>query len=485
MASSRRRFLEGTAASIAAGLLGGCGGKAGSAGAGSLPADAAAPRPDAASPPPPRPDAAPADAAPDAGPVEPPEDVAESDAFPLGVASGDPSDGRAVVWARYAGDRPLLLVAWEMRGDAYARQIASLDVRPADGGFVHAELEGLAAGARHRYAFFELDGSRRLARSPVGAFRAALAPSALEPLVLGAVSCTTINRAPFRTLERAAMRDLDLFLLCGDTAYCDGAITLPEYRDKWAEHLATAGYRALRARTAVAATWDDHEVENNFDPETLDPGQLAAARQAFFENLPVRRDPVEPTRIWRRLRWGRTLDLFVLDSRSERRPSTRDTPEAEYLSRAQLDWLMRGLQQSTAAFKLIVNSVPIANYPGVFDVQARDRWEGYPAQRRALLAFIDDLRIPGVLWVSGDFHLAAMGRVATEGPGAGAIEILAGPGAQLGNVLAPTLQPPQFDWASAESNYTTLALDPATRAVTVRYHDAADALLAERTYMLG
>ena len=61
-------------------------------------------------------------------------------------------------------------------------------------------------------------------------------------------------------------------------------------------------------------------------------------------------------------------------------------PEAEYLSPAQFDWLVAGLQASPAVFKIVLNSVPIGEFPYP---SVRDRWAGYPAQREALLSAIN------------------------------------------------------------------------------------------------
>ena len=54
------------------------------------------------------------------------------------------------------------------------------------------------------------------------------------------------------------------------------------------------------------------------------------AMAAFARNLPLRLDA--PGRFWRRLSWGRTVDFFVLDARSE-----RNRAAGEYISRAQAD----------------------------------------------------------------------------------------------------------------------------------------------------
>jgi alkaline phosphatase D len=239
----------------------------------------------------------------------------------------------------------------------------------------------------------------------------------------------------------------------------------------------------------VIATWDDHEVGNNWSPETIDPELLARATQAFFEHLPIRRDEASPGRIWRKLRFGRTAEIFVLDGRSERRPSTRETDGATYLSREQMDWLKGGLAASEAVFKIVMNSVPIGNFPASFDLGSilldpADRWQGYPAARRELLSFIEDTPIPGVVFLSGDFHLACAGRAAPSGVGSRTLEILAGPGAQVANPLSYLLDEPQFDYATHSLNYATLALDPATRQIRVSYVGSSGSVLRELVYTL-
>ena len=215
------------------------------------------------------------------------------------------------------------------------------------------------------------------------------------------------------------------------------------------------------------------------------PTLFQAGSQAFFDHQPMRRAIDHPSRIWRSVRWGRTAEFFVLDCRSERKPSTRAGPDAEYVSPAQLDWLKKGLAASPARFKVILNSVPISEFGGaLFQPFGEDRWEGYPAQRREILQHIDDLSLPGVLWVAGDFHLASMGHVSRERPGHDAIEVLVGPGAQAPNVSPAYPRAPQFDWSSGINNYTTLGLDPSSGEVEITFHDAADRVLTRRSYPL-
>ncbi len=410
------------------------------------------------------------------------ERVPLSNDFPLGVASGDVHADGAVVWTRHADASALRLRAWEMAGDTYARRVVDAPVQPAEGGYVHVELRGLKPGAHYRYAFFQERDGELVARSDIGRFRAALPDDSSEPIVLGAVSCTDHDVVP-EPLARAAERDdLAAFLLLGDTSYNDGCFTLDQYRERWAKSLGRDAYRALRRSTSVLATWDDHEVTNDFNPETIDPERLATARRAFFEALPLRRLPEAPNRLWHSVRWGRTAEIFVLDSRSERKPSTLLTGEHQYLSPAQLTWLKEALASSPATFKVVMSSVPISDFG--FSALSPDGWRAYQRQRLELLRFVEDRRIGGVLWVAGDHHFASVGRVSPSGPGSSALEALAGPGAQGANPLYRQLVGPQWDFASGVNNYLAIHLDPASRRARLAFHDGAGKVIFDRAYTL-
>ncbi len=427
----------------------------------------------------------PEDAGVDAGqplPPDEPDAVPEAFNFPLGLASGDVEATRAVLWTRYDGLARLRLRVWRMEGEVYAERVADEVVVPGDGGFVHLDVDGLEAGRPYRYAFFEENVTGALAaRSGIGRFRAAFASGTKAPLVFGAVSCTKQGNTPSPVLRAGERSDLDLFLLLGDTSYNDGADTLPEYRTQWAANLGGPEYRKLRAATSVLATWDDHEVTNDFNPETISAAKLAVARKTYFEANPLRRDRVEPDRLWKSVRWGDTAEFFVLDSRAERKPSTRFNGQPQlYLSRAQMDWLKAGLAASTAVFKVILNSVPITDFG--FSAFTGDSWLSYRDQRNELLGHIEDQNVQGVLWLSGDHHFASVGWVSANGRGAGALEILAGPGAQSANPAWRLLQPPRWPYATGTNNYVTLHLEPMSREVRVVFHDGGGVELYSKTF---
>ena len=414
-------------------------------------------------------------------PISPPETIPEAPHFALGVSAGDLSGVRGVVWTQYAGTAPLAALVWRRNGDTYVEEHGPFPAQPADGGFVHVALEGLEPGARYRYTFVELEGTNRVARSMIGKFRAPIADTASEVLTFGAVACTEASR-PATVLARAAERtDLDAFVFVGDNAYCDGATTLDQYRGEYKAHFGRADHLAVRASTGMYITWDDHEIRNDLNPETIDPAQLTAAFKAFFEHAPVTEST--PKQIWRSARWGHTAEIFVLDCRSERKPSTIGSQNPQYIGPAQMTWLKTSLAASPATFKIIMNSVPITNMPTVWDAYPTDRWEAYGAQRTEILSYIDTAGITGVLWLAGDFHLAFISRVSTSGPGSTQREVLAGPGGQSSNPLLSSLTAPQFSYKTGTNNYTTLQLDPVGRSVTVRYYDAAGTMFHSESFV--
>ncbi len=372
--------------------------------------------------------------------------------FPLGVASADPTSDGVLLWTRYVGSEPLDALVW--RADAQASTALEL---AASGEYARVEVSGLEPGTTYRYAF--VAGTRR---SPEGRFRTAPAAGTRPIVRLGATSCTKQGHS-MSPLARAAERELDAFLHLGDTVYADGSLTVNDYRDVWASAFSNGNYQALRASTALLATWDDHEIGNNWAGGNLGAERTAAGKQVFFEHMPARRTD----RLWRSVRFGDTVEVFVLDSRGE-----RDRAAGRYLSTEQMTWLKSALEASTARFKLLMSSVPISKFDVTFfSPFADDRWEGYPASRAEILSHIDDRQIPGVLWVAGDFHLACSARVSLDGPGKNAREVLVGPGGQLSNISPSYPSGPQFDWASGINNFTQLELDPATGIIRASWVD--------------
>ena len=399
--------------------------------------------------------------------------LAPSALFPTGVTAGDARSESVLLSTLYTGQAPLNLAVYKG-----SELVTSRMVTPSERGFTEALVEGLLDDTSYEYVFSE-DPENPAKTSQRGRFRTAYPDSGVQNLRIGAVSCLRQTN-PMPVLDRVGARDdLHAFLLLGDTVYVDGSSSLEQYRAKWHEGLTQTPHVAARAAQSVIATWDDHEIINDANAEKLPGPQLEYARSAFFERIPTRRDAVG--RVWRSVHYGKTLEVLVLDCRGERRPSAK-----EYISVAQMSWLKQRLSSSQAMFKVIMNSVPITAFGGaLWQPFAPDRWEGFPLQREDILTYIDDHKIPGVLWVSGDFHLGLAGRVDIQGPGAKAIEILVGPGSSDPNPSPAYPTGPQWDFTSGRNTYSTFDFDVAEHAVEVDFRDATDQVLFSKRYVLG
>jgi alkaline phosphatase D len=399
--------------------------------------------------------------------------------FPQTVASGAMKPDSAVLWTRASGADEVTLRVWREVSSTEVALVTEQKLPVPDGGNVKVKVEGLAAATWYRYGFF--DGPLQQ-RSPLGKVRTAFPADWKEPLTVGATSCASYRYAPFTPLVAMGEQKLDFWVHLGDVSYNDGAGSLDEFRTKWKAQLADPGYRALMPSAGGYLIWDDHDFVNNVDPEAMGPTHplIVAGKASWFETLPVERGPND--RIWTSYRWGKTAEFFVMDCRMERRPSTRETAGAQYLSREQMDWLKDGVKNSPCHFKVLCNSVPITLMPPPLWGSQGDRWQGYVAAREELLGFLDAQDIQNVWFLSGDFHLGLVMRVEKAGARRRLIEIAAGPAGNinpLSLVLEPgqeankklAFPPDQFLFAGGGFLTTTLTFDPQADTVRVVFID--------------
>lgn len=414
--------------------------------------------------------------------------------FFLGAQAGAMQGRAFTAWTRVPAAlaaTPLTLRVWrDVPADA-SRAAApgevvlarTQDVTPAEDGTVKVVVDDLAPATLYRYAFF-VPGDA--GRSVVGRVRTAWPADWLWPIALSATTCTQATNAPFQALQRQAEEDVDLFVHAGDMVYADGSTTRAEYRGHWERALADPGYRALLVRQGSYFAWDDHEFDNNVNPEDMPAAQLQTAADEFFASTPMAKNATGG--LWQSFVWGRTLELIVLDCRTERRPSTRRSDRPVYVGDAQMAWLKDRLASSPCRFKVVVNSVPMTRMPELWPPP--DRWQGYAAQREEVLAHIEQQGIEDVWFLSGDFHTGFVGRVEPAGRHRRTWEVAVGPGGNLGNPLAflasqdeyreQVFPTDQFLYGRGELAATTVTFDPLREQVRVRFVAVDGAVLFDR-----
>jgi len=385
--------------------------------------------------------------------------VLPSGTFAEGVASGDPAPKAITLWTRVAELERRGGVRLEVARDKGFRNVVARETiatGPNLGGSVKARVTGLEPYEQYFYRF-ETKGSE----SAVGRFRTAPPADSRQELNFAFFSCQDFTHGFYNAHEIMAREDLDFVVCLGDYIYAEtyhtlaggtavrddtigspgdaprialAATTLDDYRAKYALYRQDAALRKVHTRAPMVVVWDDHEVQDNYAGTApgggLPPEQgwsdarRAAAYRAWFESTPTfagRRD-----RIYRKLRFGKTLDLFMLDQRQYRDdqpcgdavvPACPELPQArDLLGRTQMRWLKRELQSSNAAWKVIGNQVMMmpAKVTGEAFVQF-DSWHGYPTEREELLGHVDRKRIRDVVFLTGDIHTFIAGDVKTQG----------------------------------------------------------------------
>ena len=109
---------------------------------------------------------------------------------------------------------------------------------------------------------------------------------------------------PWQTLTRAAEEQLDFFLLLGDTVYTNSRSYSTAWND-WKRALKIQGMEDLTQSTSIIATWDDHELVNNFDWDLIEnPAEVYDnAWRAFQKAIPM--DKEQTGKMYRKISWFR------------------------------------------------------------------------------------------------------------------------------------------------------------------------------------
>jgi phosphodiesterase/alkaline phosphatase D-like protein len=399
--------------------------------------------------------------------------------FPDGVASGDATSNRAVLWTRST-------VATNIKVEVYDNAALSgpktfqgkLKTSAARDNTVKIDATGLQPGTQYWYRF-----RKDLDSSAVGTFKTAPDPNSPTDVKFTYTGDSDGFRVagvnPFNnweTLDAARNENGDFFIFLGDTIYSDSsnrpggpATTLADYRDAYHIQRTYQSLTDLQTSTSTYALMDDHEIYNDYDGQTVDPARYAAGRQAFLENMPIREtgllhDPScagDP--LYRTYKWGADTELFVLDERSCRSGSVEvacggdlgptlptavrssfpfslfltptpipgclsavNNPARTMLGPVQKAAFKNALLSSTAQHKLVVSELAIQQFYAL----PYDRWEGYGAERSEILNFIRNNGIDNVSFLTTDNHGTLQNQVFIDrfsDPGTIANETITGP----------------------------------------------------------
>jgi alkaline phosphatase D len=524
---TRRGFLAGT---IAAALVA-CSDNddtGSSPGTSARPADTPAPTPDTSA------ETAPASsAAPET--TELASAAITSNPFTLGVASGDPLADSVILWTRLLPADTLpdtdIEVTWEIARDAEFTDVVASGTAPAVaalGHSVHVDATGLEPDSEYHYRFSIGEFSTPPARTHTFA-----APGTLpDHFRFAFSSCQNWEQgyyAAYRDLVEQG--DVDAFVFLGDYIYeyasggyadprgrqtgqdfeCE---TVEQYRERYALYHSDALLQAAHALVPWIITWDDHEVDNDYagdiseqdDDPTAFRARRAAAYQAWYEHMPVRLDPPDGPdyAIYRSFAHGDLLRFHVLDTRQYRSDQQRGEPFVAPLGQAvqvrdetlandpdhtmlgaeQRDWLIDGVESSSAVWDVLAQQVFMFGGNAVAGAQPPvvvvDTWDGYAGERRAVLdalaATADNLIV-----LTGDFHSASVAElradpfdpslpvVGTEFMASSISSSFFDDDATVESLVTGALSAnPQLKWFDAQRGYTVCEVTPERWLATYR-----------------
>jgi alkaline phosphatase D len=434
--------------------------------------------------------------------------------LPQGIAVGDVTSQSALLWLRTEGPQAVQIewasvAAWELMSkmatirSPVAR--TAIFVTSADTDYtLTISLDDLASATRYRYHVLVGNAQgEALTLAARGEFTTLPDAANSAPVAfawsgdLGGQGRCRRGAAGYSIFDVMRAQQLDFFLFLGDTMYGDNlcssppnkpgadfrATTLAEYR---ARHRYQRGAKALRRfleTTPVYAIWDDHEVRNNFAGSF--ESQMPVGRQALREYWPIRVAPADPQRLYRTVRAGADLEVFILDTRQYRsRNADQDGPAKTMLGERQLQWLLSGLTESTATWKVIVTSVPLSvPKGGGANVPGNDGWAGGPdgtgfeRERQVIVDHILGRRMKNVVFLAGDVHYVQANAYDPNGDGTPDFhEFVAGPLSAAPGRLTPASAGLRPTTLINESGYFNFGLIRATKSsfdVTV-LDEAAD-----------
>lgn len=343
--------------------------------------------------------------------------------FYYGVASGDPMDNKVIIWTHITTNQPVASVVYEMATDSLFTNII------ANGSFitndsldytVKIDVAGLSANTTYFYRFKDNNNNY----SVIG--RTKTAPNtAVSDLKFAVVSCSSIYSGYFNSYRSIAGRsDLNAIIHLGDYIYEDMVFNeevrvpanIPVYqppinKEQWRTihkfWLLDPDLRAARQRHPFIQLWDNHDTDGlHFD--------CKESSEAFMNWTPTRENTTNYQKIYRQLKYGSLLDVFILDIALWRGIDVISGADKSCLGNEQFNWFKNAIQTSTAKWKIVGSqkmfshwSVPsLATILGNGGVVNPNSWDGCVAERDRILNLFDSNNINNVVLISGDSHVS-------------------------------------------------------------------------------
>lgn len=373
------------------------------------------------------------------------EGAGQVPSFATGVKVGEVSSDCALVWARLCsvdaadptsvdaaapGAPGSVTIRYWPKGEE--EQAVKLDSMPVDAERDHTiqiPLTGLAPQTSYEALLtaYGIGGEE----GETVAIRFRTAPGREEPVPITAVIVTCQGHEtvddPVRghwIYKQMLTHDPDFFIHTGDVVYYDKgkaqplSQTVAAARQRWNRMFSYEWNQAFHMQVSSCFMKDDHDTLKN----DCWPGQTYG-EISWEEGLALFREQTPQGPLpYRRVRWGKDLECWLIEGRDYRSPNTKaDGLEKTILGLVQKAWLKETLKESDATFKLVVFPSPVVGpdmRKGKRDNHSNPEFAHEGKELREYLA-----SVPNTYVVCGDRHW----QYASKDPETGLIEIGCGP----------------------------------------------------------
>lgn len=335
---------------------------------------------------------------------------------------------------------------------------------------VNIDLEGLLAPQQvYYYRFHYSQVTSPIGRCktlpPIG--------TPLESVHFALLTCNDYSSGYFNAFHHLANEpDLDFIIHLGDLIYEyasyagiydpvryvnlpsgeNVAMGLADYRAIYQTYRRDPNLQWAFEQHTWIIVWDDHETADDsywdYEQDTLgapehpyttqayrfqNPQQQLRqlrfdAQQAWIEYVPARvqvnpeaKHPFDYLQMYRRFQIGDLMDLYMTDSRTYRSPQPCQTAKPTevctenqnadntMLGIEQRDWLIQGMSQSTAHWKVWGNQTLMGRLVVRPRQEAKiyvshEAWDGYEYERAFIMQALKSAEISNLLVLTGDFH---------------------------------------------------------------------------------
>jgi hypothetical protein len=336
----------------------------------------------------------------DFDPIFSADDVPEDPTYaplPLIVGAPEPTRVRVTCYVEEARR-----VAWRVWRDGDRLSETKAFISDVVDDYAEAFATGLVADTDYYVAMFvgegRLAGQGRsptgppVARSRVGRFRTPPADDASPTLRFALVSATFEDASPALDTLAADARAATLHV--GGLVTTAGAESLAEVRAAWREQLGHSSLGALFTGSLTLTVPSESELAGS--PTTQEQKRI------YSEALPAH--PTTTSALWARHRWGKTAEVFLLDTATE--------SETGLVSTEQLTWLSSALAESPCRWKLVVTAAPVVDAP--LTALPAAAWARHAEQRSALVDALEATQ--GVIILTRGVGFGSVHRLGEGGP---------------------------------------------------------------------